>query len=412
MKIFLVGGAIRDRLLSFPYHERDWLVVGATQQEMLDLGYIQVGKDFPVFLHPATKEEYALARTERKSGSGYTGFTFDTSDKVTIEEDLIRRDLTINAIAESATGEIIDPYGGAGDIQNKILRHISPAFAEDPVRILRTARFAARYTHLGFSIAGETYDLMRVMVATGEVDHLVSERVWKELSRALEEKTPSQCIITLRECGALQKIIPELDALFGIPQRKEHHPEVDTGIHALLSLEKAVEYGGGLEARFATLMHDLGKGTTPVDMLPKHIGHEERGIPLINTLCDRLSVPNNCKDLALLVAQYHTHCHRALELKPQTIQKLLESLDAIRKPERFKQFLLACQADSQGRTGFEQRPYPQRNFLHKAFKATQTVQAKNLIEQGFKGKELGDEIRKQKLNAIKAFKQLYAEQNS
>lgn len=404
MQFYLVGGAVRDKLLKFPYHERDWLVVGATRQQMLDQGFQQVGKDFPVFLHPKTKEEYALARTERKSAPGYTGFTFDASEHVTIEEDLIRRDLTINAIAESADGGIIDPYGGAEDIKNKVLRHVSPAFAEDPVRILRVARFSARYAYLGFTIAEETIELMRTMVQSGEVDHLVPERVWKEFNRALDERSPSQFIHALRNCDALDRIMPELDALFGVPQRKEHHPEVDTGIHTLLSLDKTVELGGDAETRFSALLHDLGKAETPRDVLPRHIGHEEKSVPLVKKLCSRLSAPNEFRDLAVLVAQYHTHCHRALELKAQTIQKLLESLDAARKPERFQKFLLACQADSQGRTGFENRAYPQRSYLQDAFNATTQISAKEFVQQGFKGKELGDELRRQKLNAIKIFK--------
>jgi len=401
MQYFLVGGAVRDELIGYPFHERDWLVVGATPDQLLGEGFLPVGKDFPVFLHPETKEEYALARTERKTGHGYKGFSVSAAPEVSIEEDLLRRDLTINAIAKSAEGELVDPYGGREDIQAKVLRHVSPAFAEDPVRILRVARFAARYAHLGFTVHPSTMQLMQQMVAANEVDHLVPERTWKEFHRALGEQQPAVFIEVLRECGALQRIMPEIDNLFGVEQRPEHHPEVDCGIHALLSLERAVELSNNLRVRFASLVHDLGKAETPADILPRHHGHEERSIPLVNNLCERLKAPTDYKSLALHVAKFHTHCHRAFELKPQTLLKTLESLDGLRKPERVKEFVLCCQADAQGRTGFENAPYPQAQHFLDALQVIQGVSPQALIAEGIQGKALGEALRKERLNAIK-----------
>ncbi|WNO08606.1 multifunctional CCA addition/repair protein [Teredinibacter sp. KSP-S5-2] len=405
MQIFLVGGAVRDKLLGYPYSEKDWVVVGATHQEMIEQGFTQVGKDFPVYLHPQTKDEYALARTERKTGNGYTGFQFNSDPTITLEEDLARRDLTINAIAETETGDIVDPYNGQRDIQNKILRHVSHAFTEDPVRILRVARFAARYAHLGFTLAEETRLLMEQMVLNGEVDHLVSERIWKELYRALSEPTPTQFIETLRSCHALKKIMPELDALFGVPQPEQHHPEIDTGVHALLSLKRAASLSDSTRIRFAALIHDLGKGTTPEETLPHHYGHEEEGVALVDHLCNRLSAPNEYRDLARICTRFHTHCHKAFELKPSTLLKVLEQTDAYRKPDRFEEFLICCQADAQGRTGKENTAYPQAEFLHRAYQVTSNINVKALLEQGITGKDLGEAIRRERLRQLKILKQ-------
>ncbi|MBU2885670.1 multifunctional CCA addition/repair protein [Gilvimarinus agarilyticus] len=403
MQTFLVGGAVRDQLLGYSYSEQDWVVVGATPEAMQQLGFTPVGKDFPVFLHPESKEEYALARTERKSGQGYTGFQFHCAPDISLEQDLIRRDLTINAIAKSESGELIDPYGGAQDIQQKVLRHVSAAFTEDPVRILRVARFAARYHHLGFTVASETQALMREMVEQGEADHLVAERVWKEMSRALEEKNPEVFIQTLKDCGALAKVLPELDALFGVPQPAQHHPEIDTGIHSLMVLQQASLLSDSSIVRFAALMHDLGKGVTPQDQWPRHHGHEKSGLSLIKALCRRLAVPNEHRDLALLVCEFHTHVHRALELKAATVNKLFKHLDVLRRPERIEPFLLACTADSRGRTGFETRPYPQADFLRGALMAASNVVPKDLIAAGYSGAELGKQLEQKRLQAIQHF---------
>ncbi|VUD40383.1 Multifunctional CCA protein [Thalassocella blandensis] len=404
MKIYLVGGAVRDKLLNYPSDENDWVVVGGTPQQMIDQGFEQVGKDFPVFLHPKTKEEYALARRERKTGPGYGGFSFSTEADVSLEDDLMRRDLTINAIALSDDGELIDPYNGAADIQSKILRHVSPAFSEDPVRILRVARFAARYHHLGFTIAPETLALMQAMVANGEVNHLVSERIWKEFSRALGEQTPHIFIQTLRDCQALKTIMPQLDKLFGIPQSPEHHPEIDTGIHTLMCLQQACKLSTSERVRFATLMHDLGKGDTESQFLPKHPGHEERGVELINNLCQSISAPNEYRDLSLLACRYHTQCHRALSLDASDIYSLFKSLDVYRKEERFEEFLLSCQADSLGRKGYENIDYPQADFLRAALNTTKSVEAKTLVAEGFKGALLGAELDRRRINMIANYK--------
>jgi tRNA nucleotidyltransferase (CCA-adding enzyme) len=358
MEFFAVGGAVRDELLGLPVRDRDWVVVGATPQQMLAQGYRPVGKDFPVFLHPVTHEEYALARTERKTAPGYTGFAFHAASDVTLEQDLARRDLTINAIARygaDGSGDIVDPYDGRRDLADRVLRHVSPAFAEDPVRILRVARFAARFAD--FTVAVETMTLMAGMVNSGEVDHLVPERVWQELSRGLMETRPSRMFEVLRACGALQRILPELDALWGVPQRADHHPEVDTGIHVMLAIDMAATMGSPLPARFAALTHDLGKGVTPADVLPRHIGHEAAGVRLLGPLCERLRVPSDCRDVALLTARFHGEMGRVEEMRPATCVKLLENCDAIRRPERFALILLACEADYRGRTGYQERTY-------------------------------------------------------
>lgn len=402
MEIYLVGGAVRDELLGLPVHERDWVVVGATPADLLARGFKQVGKDFPVFLHPGTHEEYALARTERKTAPGYHGFQFDAAPEVSLEDDLIRRDLTINAMARDSDGRLIDPYHGHRDLTERWLRHVSPAFAEDPVRILRLARFAARYAPLGFRVAPETLALMRTMVTNGEVDALVPERVWAEMVRALAEAMPGRFIEVLRDCGALARLFPELERLFGVPQPAEHHPEIDTGRHLLLCLEQAVRLGADTAVRFAVLVHDLGKGLTPPDQWPSHRGHEGHGAELVRTFCQRLRVPNDYRDLAYLVARYHTHCHRALELRHGTLLKTLQGLDAFRKPVRFEQFLLACEADARGRQGLEQRPYPQMERLRCARQAAAAVSVPPLLERGLTGLALAAALRRERVRAIAA----------
>jgi len=373
VKIYSVGGAVRDELLGLPVQDRDWVVVGATPAEMAARGFRPVGKDFPVFLHPHSHEEYALARTERKTAPGYKGFAVHTDAGVSLEEDLARRDLTINAIAKSEAGEFVDPYGGRDDLAAKVLRHVSPAFAEDPVRILRVARFAARFVE--FTLAAETLDLMRQMVAGGEVDHLVPERVWQELSRGLQERRPSRMFELLRACGALAKILPEVDALFGVPQRADFHPEVDTGIHTMLVIDMAARLELPLAARFAALTHDLGKAQTPPDILPRHIGHEHKSVSLLPPLCERLRVPVPCREVALLMARYHSDIHKIDELKPATIVKVLEHCDVLRRPERFGLVLGACEADYRGRLGCAERPYPQADRWHQAVAVVQSVDA-------------------------------------
>ncbi len=407
MKTYLVGGAVRDKLLGYPFHEKDWVVVGATPEEMEAQGFSPVGKDFPVFLHPTTKEEYALARTERKTGRGYAGFSFYCGEDVTLEDDLIRRDLTINAMAEDKHGNVVDPYGGQNDIKNKKLRHVSNAFLEDPVRILRVARFAARYHHLGFTIADETIALMREMVNNGEVDHLVSERVWKEMERALSESSPEVFIQSLRDCNALARLFPEIDALFGVPQTATHHPEVDTGIHTLMSLQQAARLTKNTCVRFATLVHDLGKGTTPKSEWPRHIAHEDRSIPLVKALCERAGTPKDFRELALIVAQWHTHCHRALELKPTTLLKVFQQTDAFRRPERFDNFLIACEADARGRTDFENREYPQTNYFRGALQACSSIDATQIAARGFVGKAFGDEADRMRIAMLTDYKNTF-----
>ncbi len=404
MQTYLVGGAVRDKLLGYPFHERDWVVVGGSPEQMEQQGFRAVGKDFPVFLHPQTKEEYALARTERKTGPGYTGFSFYAADDVSLEDDLQRRDLTINAIAEDEQGLLIDPYNGQADIDNKVLRHVSPAFAEDPVRILRVARFAARYHHLGFQVAEETLELMREMVNNGEADHLVAERVWKELQRALNEKTPAVFIETLRQCGALQRIMPELDNLFGVPQRADHHPEIDCGIHSLMVLEQACRLTDDDEVRFAGLVHDLGKATTPKEQWPKHIAHEQRSLELIQELCERLAVPKAHRELALAAARDHSNCHRALELKAETLLKLLQRLDSFRRPQKLKQFLLCCEADARGRQGHEERDYPQADYVLQAYQVCNEISTDSIIAAGHQGKAIGEQLHQQRIQALKAIR--------
>jgi tRNA nucleotidyltransferase (CCA-adding enzyme) len=372
MKIYVVGGAVRDSLLGLPVADQDHVVVGATPEQMEALGYKAVGRDFPVFLHPQTHEEYALARTERKTSRGYKGFEIFASPEVTLEQDLARRDLTMNAIARDEDGNLIDPHGGVADLKAGILRHVGPAFVEDPVRVLRVARFAARF---GFAIAPETLALMREMAHNGEVDHLVAERVWQELSRGLMEKKPSRMLLALRECGALKHILPEVDALFGVPQPAQHHPEVDTGRHVLLVLDYAAAQGYPLTVRFAALTHDLGKALTPDEQLPKHHGHEQRGVALVEILCERLRVPGECRDLAVLASRYHLEVHRAEELKPSTVLKLLAAADVYRKPDRFEELLDACISDYRGRQGLQDRPYPQADLLRAAAAAARSVDA-------------------------------------
>ena len=401
MKVYMVGGAVRDRLLGLPVTDRDWVVVGATPEEMLAKGFLPVGKDFPVFLHPETHEEYALARTERKVAPGYTGFTFHAAPEVTLEQDLARRDLTINAMAMTPDGELIDPYGGRRDLEQRILRHVSPAFVEDPVRILRVARFAARLAPWGFRVAPETLELMRRMVESGEVDALVPERVWAELKRALGEAKPSPFFEVLRRCGALQVIFPEIDRLFGVPQPEKHHPEVDVGIHTLLVVDQAARLTPDLEVRFAALVHDLGKGTTPREEWPRHVGHEERGVPLVDALCRRLRVPARFRELAILVTRYHLYFHRAGELRCTTMLELFHKLDAFRRPGRFEQFLLACEADSRGRYGYEERKPPQLGILRSAFEAAAAVKPSALVEEGLRGAAIGEALRRRRLAAMK-----------
>jgi len=404
MEIYLVGGAVRDELLGLPVAERDWCVVGATPDDMVAKGFRPVGKDFPVFLHPDSGEEYALARTERKSGRGYHGFTFDTSPDITIEDDLERRDLTINAIAKAPDGRLIDPANGRADIEARRLRHVSDAFREDPVRILRAAKFAARFAALGFRLADETLALMREMVEAGEADELQPDRVWKETASALAGRDPQVFFRVLREAGALARVYPEIDALFGVPQPAKWHPEIDCGVHTLLVLEQAARLSPALETRFAALVHDLGKATTPAKALPRHAGHEKRSVGLIRRMCERLPVPKAVRELALLVAEFHGHCHRALELKPSTVLKLLERCDAFRRPDRFGEFLRACEADARGRTGLEQDPYPQAAYLAGARDTAAAVSAAELAEAGLEGPDIGRELRERRLRALTDWK--------
>jgi tRNA nucleotidyltransferase (CCA-adding enzyme) len=396
MNIYLVGGAVRDELLGREPVERDWVVVGATPEQLVRQGYRPVGRDFPVFLHPDTGEEYALARTERKTGPGYRGFTVHAAPDVTLEDDLRRRDLTINAMARAADGTLVDPYGGRSDLEARLLRHVSPAFVEDPVRVLRVARFAARFADTGFSVAAETMDLMRRMVADGETDALVPERVWQELRTALGERCPQVFVDVLRACGALARVLPEVDRLFGVPQPARWHPEIDTGKHTLMVLQQAAALSGETRVRFAALTHDIGKGVTPVEQLPAHHGHEARGAVMIETLVKRLRIPNDHRDLAVLVARHHCQAHRVAELRPATALKLLERLDAFRRPERFEEFLLACEADMRGRTGFEARPYPQAGRLRDLRAAAAGV----AVEPGDSGAETGRRLRDARLRAI------------
>ncbi|RYF02173.1 MAG: multifunctional CCA addition/repair protein [Comamonadaceae bacterium] len=406
MKIYKVGGAVRDRLLGRPVHDTDWVVVGATPDELTALGYLPVGRDFPVFLHPDTREEYALARTERKSGHGYRGFTVLTSPDVTLEEDLSRRDLTINSIASDAHSTsadgLIDPYGGVRDLQARVLRHVTDAFREDPVRILRLARFAARFTD--FTVAPETLQLMREMVDAGEVDHLVPERVWQELSRGLMEAAPSRMFEVLRDCGALAVLLPEVARLWGVPQRAEYHPEVDTGVHLMMVLDMSARLQAPLTVRFACLVHDLGKGTTPAHVLPRHIGHEERSARLLKGVAERLRVPVDCRETADVVAREHGNIHRSSELGAAALLRLLERCDALRKPQRFDEILWACECDARGRLRFEDNPYPQRHRLLAALAAAQSVVTREIAEQaaerGLSGPQVGRLIQEARTQAL------------
>jgi tRNA nucleotidyltransferase (CCA-adding enzyme) len=414
MKVFVVGGAVRDALLGLPVNDRDWVVVGSTPEAMTTQGFVPVGKDFPVFLHPQTREEYALARTERKTARGYKGFAVQAAPDVTLEEDLARRDLTVNAMAvpkvlahqppSNWTGQIVDPYGGQQDLQSKVLRHVTEAFAEDPVRILRLARFAARFAD--FSVADETMALMRQMVEDGEVDHLVPERVWQELAKGLMSERPSRMFEVLRSCGALKVLLPELDRLWGVPQRPEYHPEVDTGVHMMLVMDMAARLNTPLPVRVACLMHDLGKGTTPADVLPRHIGHEGRSVKLLQKVCERLRVPTDCKELAEVVAREHGNIHRSAELGPEAMMRLLDRCDAIRQPERFARVLQACECDARGRLGLEESAYPQAERLLKAQKAALSVETAPIAQaaaaEGLKGLQIGEQISKARVKAVAA----------
>ncbi|EXB28162.1 poly A polymerase head domain protein [Acinetobacter baumannii 1437282] len=404
MQVYLVGGAVRDHLLGHPYHEKDYVVVGATPEQLLAEGYQPVGKDFPVFLHPKTKEEYALARTERKSGVGYHGFQFFTDTSVKLEDDLVRRDLTINAMAMDENGTVYDPYGGQQDLQHKILRHVSDAFTEDPLRVLRVARFAARYASYGFKVAEETLQLMRKIAQSGELSALTPERVWKETSRALMEDHADVYFQILKDCDALEVLFPEINALFGVPQRPEYHPEIDCGIHTLMALKQACLANYALEVRFAVLVHDLGKALTPVDELPRHIMHEERGIPPVTQICDRLKVPTALKNLALIVCKEHLKCHQVKNLKPGTLWRLLQRLDVLRRPEKVEAFVQACECDAKGRLGLEQRPYPQAQYMLDAMQIVRNIRAQDLPEH-VSGPEIGEMLIQYRIDALAKFKE-------
>lgn len=404
MKVYLVGGAVRDERLGIPVHEKDWCVTGSTPDALVALGYKPVGKDFPVFLHPQSGEEYALARTERKTGAGYHGFKFHAGPDVTIEEDLRRRDLTVNAIAIDEDGSVIDPFGGVADIESRVLRHVSDAFVEDPVRILRVAKFAARFAALGFTVVDATIDLMSEMVANGEVDALVPDRVWKETEAALASDNPQVFFDVLRQCGALRRLYPEIDSLFGVPQPPKWHPEIDCGIHTMMVLDQAAKLSPDGDMRFAALVHDLGKATTDKKLLPSHYGHEQRSVKLIKKLAGRLPVPNAYRDLALLVAEFHGHSHRAHELKAATLLRVLKRTDALRRPERFEKFIIACEADARGRTGMEENPYPQADYLRGALQAIVEISAQDFEDDDLSGPELGQAIDDARLHALESYK--------
>jgi tRNA nucleotidyltransferase (CCA-adding enzyme) len=410
MQVFLVGGAVRDRLLGRSGGDRDWVVVGATPEEMSAAGFRPVGKDFPVFLHPQTQEEHALARTERKSGRGYRGFTVHATPEVTLEQDLERRDFTINAIAQREDGALVDPFGGVRDIEARVLRHVGPAFAEDPVRILRAARFMARFAPLGFRVADETLALMRAMVADGEADHLVAERIWQELQRALREPAPSAFLATLRACGALARILPEVYALYGVPQRAEYHPEVDTGVHVEMVCDMAARLAPGDDLiGFAALTHDLGKALTPPDVLPRHLLHERNGLEPLHALCERLKVPSGHRGLARIVCREHLNVHRIAELKPSTVHDLLARCDGFRKPARIAQLALACEADKRGRLGLEEQPYPPRALLETLLRAALAVNARELDLAGLDGEQIAERLRRARIAAIAAARGAAAE---
>lgn len=413
MKVYLVGGAVRDQLLDLPVKDRDWIVVGSDPATLLSLGYQQVGKDFPVFLNPKTKEEYALARTERKSSAGYTGFICDFSPTITLEQDLIRRDLTINAMAQSEDGEIIDPYGGKQDLENRILRHISRAFSEDPLRVLRVARFAARYHYLGFKIASETLSLMAELAQSEELQHLTAERVWLETEKALNEKNPEIYFETLHKTGALKVLFPEIDALYGVPNPVKHHPEVDSFIHTMLVLKQSVNLTENnpilnkSAVRFATICHDLGKALTPQNILSHHYGHEQAGIKPTRTLCKRLKVPSYFQELAELTCEFHTHIHKAFELRAETVITLFNRFDVWRKPQRFQEFLQVCLADTRGRTGFENKDYPQIDYINQLLQAANEVDVQQVIADGFEKQEIRNELTKRRILAVKQTKANY-----
>ncbi|CEK11780.1 multifunctional CCA addition/repair protein [Legionella hackeliae] len=409
MKVYLVGGAVRDQLLGYPVKERDWVVVGATPEQMLQLGYQQVGRDFPVFLHPQTKEEYALARMERKSAPGYYGFKCDFNPNVSLEDDLLRRDLTINAMAMDTNGHLIDPYNGETDLKEKLLRHVSPAFIEDPVRVLRVARFAARYHHLGFKLADETRALMYLMVKRGELNHLVAERVWQEWFRSFEEKNPEVFISTLRACGALKVILPELDVLFGIPGHKKYHPEVDSGMHTLMVLEKAVTLSADPMVRFAALVHDLGKGATPMNEWPRQVQHEIKGVEIIRNLCTRLRIPADYRKFAETVSRFHLNIHRFFELRPQTRIKVLEQTDAFRRPQLFEKLLLVCEADAKGR-GSAKNEYKQAENWRHLLKECAKISAQTFIAQGYEGEAIKKALHQQRVACAEQLELKYEEQ--
>jgi tRNA nucleotidyltransferase (CCA-adding enzyme) len=407
MQTYLVGGAVRDKLLGRPIKDQDWVVVGSTPEHMLAQGYQAVGADFPVFLHPKTKEEYALARIERKTGVGYGGFSCDASSEVSLEDDLLRRDLTINAMAMDDQGDIIDPFNGQQDLRNKLLRHVSAAFIEDPLRVLRVARFAARYHSLGFSIAPETLALMKTIVANGELTALSAERVWQETARSLLETHPEVYFENLRACKALAVWFPELDVLWGIPNPPKWHPEIDTGIHTMMVLQQAVKLSDKLTVRFAALVHDLGKGLTEPEKWPSHQGHEKLGLEAVNTLCDRLKAPNDCRELGLMVSEYHTHVHHAFELKASTILNMLNRCDVWRKPQRFADVLLTCKADARGRTTFENNDYKNAEYIWQAYEAAAKVDIKAIVAKGYQGKAIKEQSEQQRISFIQAFKNTY-----
>jgi len=405
VEIYLVGGAVRDSLLNLPVSEHDWVVVGATPEYMLENGYQQVGKDFPVFLHPVTHDEYALARTERKSGSGYNGFTCYAAPDVTLEQDLMRRDLTINAIAKSNDGELFDPYHGQRDIEQRLLRHVSDAFGEDPLRVLRVARFAARFAHLDFTVAPETQALMQHMAESGELEALTPERVWKETEKALQTQDPQVYFQVLRDCGALKVLFPEIDALFGVPAPAKWHPEIDTGIHTLMTLKIASTLTPDVDVRFSALCHDLGKALTPPQFWPAHHGHGPAGVKLVEKLCQRLKVPTHIRDLAKLVAEFHDLIHTVNKLRPETLLKLFDTIDVWRKPQRLEQMIMTSEADARGRTTFENNPYPQGDYLREAFEVASSVSNKEVLDAGFQGMAIRDELKKRRTQALADWKQ-------
>ncbi|WP_437215811.1 multifunctional CCA addition/repair protein [Pectobacterium sp. LFLA-215] len=404
MKIYLVGGAVRDSLLGLPVTEKDWVVVGATPENLLEQGYQQVGKDFPVFLHPISRDEYALARTERKSGKGYTGFVCHAAPDVTLEQDLLRRDLTINAIARTEHGDLIDPYHGRRDLENRVLRHVSDAFSEDPLRVLRVARFAARFAHLGFQIAEETMALMQKMAHEGELAYLTPERVWKETEKALGTSSPDVYFQVLRDCGALAVLFPEIDNLYGVPAPAKWHPEIDTGIHTMMTVAMAARLSTEIDVRFATLCHDVGKGLTPPELWPRHHGHGPAGVKLVEALCQRLRVPNPIRDLAKLVAEYHDLVHTVQVLQPKTLLKLFDAIDVWRKPQRLEQLALTSEADARGRAGFEETPYPQGDYLREAFRVASQVSSSDVVADGFKGIDVRNELTRRRTQALADWK--------